>query len=93
MADPGERVTVKFAGQTKIATADADGKWMLRLAKLTAKAGAPLTMTITGKAGTSPITINDVLVGEVWLGSGQSNMVFNVSNTGHRPYGFAGREG
>ena len=34
-----------------------------------------------------PITINDVLVGEVWLGSGQSNMVFNVSNTGHRPYG------
>jgi sialate O-acetylesterase len=87
MADPGEKVTVKIAGQTKIATADADGKWMVKLAKLAAKPGAALTMTIVGKAGSTPITINDVLVGEVWLGSGQSNMVFNVSNTGHRPYG------
>ena len=86
-ADAGEKVTVKIAGQTKFATADANGKWMVKLAKLAAKAGAPLTMTITGKAGSTPITINDVLVGEVWLGSGQSNMVFNVSNTGHRPYG------
>jgi sialate O-acetylesterase len=85
-ADAGEKVTVKFAGQTKIATADADGKWMVKLTKLAANAAKPLTMTIAGKAG-APITISDVLVGEVWLGSGQSNMVFNVSNTGHRPYG------
>jgi sialate O-acetylesterase len=89
IADPGEKVTVKIAGQTKIATADADGKWMVKLTKLAAnpKAGAALTMTILGKAGSTPLTISDVLVGEVWLGSGQSNMVFNVSNTGHRPYG------
>ena len=58
---------------------------MVKLAKL--KSGGPFTMTIAGGKGSAPITINDVLVGEVWLGSGQSNMVFNVSNTGHRPYG------
>jgi sialate O-acetylesterase len=84
-AAPGEKVTVKFHGQTKSETTSADGKWMVRLAKL--KSGGPFTMTIAGKNGSAPITIDDVLVGEVWLGSGQSNMVFNVSNTGHRPYG------
>jgi len=92
-ADPGEKVTVKFLGQTKSASADAGGKWTVRLARL--KSGGPFTMTIIGNtnggskgsaAGVS-IVISDVLVGEVWLGSGQSNMVFNVSNTGHRPYG------
>ena len=85
MADPGEKVTVKIAGQTKSATADATGKWMVKLEKL--KSGGPFTMTIAGGKGSAPLTINDVLVGEVWLGSGQSNMVFNVSNNGHRPYG------
>jgi sialate O-acetylesterase len=84
-ADPGEKVTIKFNGQTKSATADADGKWTVRLAKL--KAGGPFTMTITGKKSSAPIIVNDVLVGEVWLGSGQSNMVFNVSQKNHRPYG------
>jgi len=84
-ADPGEKVTVKIAGQTRSAAADATGKWTVRLAKL--KPGGPFTMTIAGGKGGAPLTINDVLVGEVWLGSGQSNMVFNVSNTGHRPYG------
>jgi sialate O-acetylesterase len=84
-AGAGEKVTIKIAGQTKSVVTGADGKWMVRLTKL--KAGGPFTMTIAGKAARTPITINDVLVGEVWLGSGQSNMVFNVSNTGHRPYG------
>lgn len=86
-ADAGEKVTVKFGGQTKTATAGADGKWMVKLAKLSSKAGGPLTMTIAGGKGEAAITISDVLVGEVWVGSGQSNMVFNVSNKGHRPYG------
>ena len=86
-ADPGEKVTVKFEGQTKTATAGADGKWIVRLAKL--KPGGPLEMTITGK---NSITVKDVLVGEVWLGSGQSNMVFNVSQNGHRPYGLLNEE-
>ena len=85
VADPGEKVTVKIAGQTRSVIAGADGKWMVKLAKL--KSGGPFTMTIAGGKGSAPLTIDDVLVGEVWLGSGQSNMVFNVSNTGHRPYG------
>jgi len=85
-AAPGEKVTVKLRGQTKSATTGADGKWMVKLSKL--KSGGPYTMTIAGGKGSTPITINDVLVGEVWLGSGQSNMVFPVSMKGRAgPYG------
>jgi len=73
-ADPGEKITVKFLKQKKTVTAGADGKWMVRLAKL--KAGGPFEMIIAGK---NSITVKDVLVGEVWLGSGQSNMAFTVS--------------
>jgi sialate O-acetylesterase len=73
-AAPGERVTVTLNGQKQSATASADGKWMLRLKSL--KPGGPFQMTI---AGTNTIAIADVLVGEVWLGSGQSNMAFTVS--------------
>ena len=73
-ADPGEKVKVTLNGRSKSATAGADGKWMVRLSKL--KSGGPFTMTIRGK---NTITVNDVLVGEVWVGSGQSNMAFTVS--------------
>ena len=73
-AAPGERVTVTLNGQKQSATASADGKWMVRLKSL--KPGGPFQMTI---AGTNTIAITDVLVGEVWLGSGQSNMAFTVS--------------
>ena len=73
-ADPGERVTVTLHGVSAAATAGANGRWMVRLKKL--KAGGPFEMTIAGK---NIVTVKDVLVGEVWLGSGQSNMVFTVS--------------
>jgi sialate O-acetylesterase len=73
-AEAGEKVTVAIQGQTKSAAADANGKWILRLENL--KAGGPLEMTISGK---NTITVKDVLIGEVWLGSGQSNMEFTVS--------------
>jgi sialate O-acetylesterase len=73
-ADPGEAVTVSIAGQTQAATAGPDKKWMVRLANL--KAGGPVEMIIAGR---NSITIHDVLIGEVWLGSGQSNMEFSVS--------------
>ena len=47
-------------------------------------------MTIAGDAeGEAPIVVKDVLVGEVWLASGQSNMEFNVSAKGHPPYGLS----
>lgn len=77
-ADVGEKVTVGFAGQTKTATSDATGKWMVKLDPLKASV-EPRTLTVTAAHSTSKIVINDILVGEVWLGSGQSNMAFPVS--------------
>ena len=74
-ADPGEEVTVSIAGQTRTATADASGAWKLKLDKLSAT--APVTLTIKGK---NTIVIQDVLVGEVWLASGQSNMQLPVND-------------
>jgi sialate O-acetylesterase len=73
-ASPGEVVKVTLNGQSQTATAGPDGKWMVRLGKL--KAGGPWEMQIEGK---NTITVKDVLVGEVWVGSGQSNMAFTVS--------------
>lgn len=67
-ASEGETVTVKFAGQTKTAKTQ-QGKWMIKLSPL--KAGGPFTISIKGE---NEITVSDVLVGEVWLCSGQSNM-------------------
>jgi sialate O-acetylesterase len=76
----GEKITVKFKGQTRSATSDASGKWMVRLGKQ--KAGGPFEMTISGNGvGEPPIVVKDILVGEVWLGSGQSNMDFTVGTT------------
>jgi len=68
-ADPGEKVVVEFAGQKAQATADADGNWKTVLKPVVSK--NPLTMTITGK---NTVTIQDILMGEVWVCSGQSNM-------------------
>ena len=74
-ADAGENVEVSFAGQTKSATPDANGKWMVKLDALKAEA-KPQELTVKGK---NTLTVKDVLVGEVWLGSGQSNMALPVS--------------
>ncbi len=73
-ADAGEKVEVFFAGQTKSATPGADGKWMVKLDSLKADA-KPQELTVKGK---NTVTVKDVLVGEVWLGSGQSNMAMMV---------------
>ena len=72
-ASDGEKVTVQIQGQTATTTA-VNGKWILRLKPL--KAGGPFRMTI---AGGNTIALADVLVGEVWLCSGQSNMAFQLS--------------
>jgi sialate O-acetylesterase len=74
-ANPGDAVTVEFAGQSKKTTADAQGHWMLKLDALPASAEAR-ELTVRSKA---VVTISDVLVGEVWLGSGQSNMAGSIS--------------
>src|SRR6266498_1843298 len=67
-ADEGELVTVEFRGEKESAKCQG-GKWSVRLGKL--KAGGPDTLTISGK---NSITLKNVLVGEVWIASGQSNM-------------------
>jgi sialate O-acetylesterase len=73
-ASPGERIVVKFAGQRVRATADAAGKWTVALKPLQASA-KPRKMTITGG---NRIVLSDVLVGDVWLASGQSNMAYSM---------------
>ncbi|HUT10594.1 MAG TPA: hypothetical protein VMY42_08860 [Thermoguttaceae bacterium] len=76
-ADRGEKVTVEFAGQAKTATAGEDGRWMVVLDPL--KLSTELqTMTISGKEA---ITLGGVLVGDVWLCSGQSNMGRDVARS------------
>ena len=68
-ADPGERVTVEFRGAQAGAVTQPDGKWRLQVDSK--GAGGPFPMTIHGK---NTIRYEDVLVGEVWVCSGQSNM-------------------
>ncbi|WP_029270941.1 sialate O-acetylesterase [Flavobacterium sp. KJJ] len=75
-ADANEKVEVHFNNQTKTIQADKSGKWMIRLNP--EKAGGPFELIITGK---NKIVIKDVLVGEVWICSGQSNMEFQVFKT------------
>lgn len=69
---PGTELTVAFAGQTKTTSAGADGKWMLELDPLKASF-EPAEMVISENSGAS-ITLKNILVGEVWFASGQSNM-------------------
>ncbi len=72
-AAPGENVMVEFNRQSKLVRADSSGRWMVRLDP--EKAGGPFTLMI--RAGNN-LTFHDVMVGEVWICSGQSNMEFMV---------------
>jgi len=73
-ADPAERVSVSLAGRSGAATADAAGRWSVRLPALLAS--GPFTLTVQGKM---TIVFKDVMIGEVWVASGQSNMAFMLS--------------
>jgi len=80
-ADASETVTVEIAGQTVSTTAGKDGKWTVRLQPM--KAGGPFKLTIAGK---NKILLDDILIGEVWLASGQSNMERQLGpRTGQKP--------
>lgn len=68
-ADAGEKVSVAFRDQKQHTTADKDGKWMVKLDAL--KLGKPSDLTFSGN---NTVTFKNVLVGDVWIGSGQSNM-------------------
>jgi sialate O-acetylesterase len=84
-ADPGERVVVAIAGQTHETTADGQGQWKVKLDPIPATS-EPLTLVVEAS---NRVAINDVLVGEVWICSGQSNMQWpidaswNADLTGH----------
>ncbi|HSJ04441.1 MAG TPA: sialate O-acetylesterase, partial [Verrucomicrobium sp.] len=77
-ADPGEQVAVTFGNETAQATADSSGKWMAILSpKPVSRAGQ--TLKVKGK--TNELAVADILVGDVWLGTGQSNMDWSLSQT------------
>lgn len=70
----GEKIVITFANQTKTALPDQSGKWTVVLGPLSAST-QPETLTISG---TNTIKLNNILVGEVWLCSGQSNMQYEM---------------
>jgi sialate O-acetylesterase len=75
-ADKGEVVTVRLGDHTYSTATGSDGRWQVRLKKL--KPGKLLEMTVQGSSGNS-VTVTNILVGEVWLCSGQSNMHWTFS--------------
>ena len=76
-AEPGEEISVSFGGSNVSAKADADGKWLVKLPSMKANAkGAKMVVK-----GSNEIVLEDVLVGEVWLCSGQSNMEWTVARS------------
>ncbi|HNX05250.1 MAG TPA: hypothetical protein PKI32_07090, partial [Opitutales bacterium] len=73
--EAGEHVKVEFAGQVKETTAAADGSWRIDLDPMKASSeGRELVVTSNHQTSQKSQTLRDVLVGEVWLCSGQSNM-------------------
>jgi sialate O-acetylesterase len=81
-AEAGEQVTVEFAGQRKRAKADQAGRWQVRLGSLKASA-MPADLIVSGS---NRLVLTNILVGEVWLCSGQSNMEKPIGEQrGQRP--------
>jgi sialate O-acetylesterase len=75
-ADPGEKVTLTFNAQEVSADPDKDGRWTAWLQPM--KAGGPFDMTVRGQ---NTLTLKNVMIGEVWVCSGQSNMAFSVKQS------------
>jgi sialate O-acetylesterase len=75
-ADAREKITIKFKDQSKTVTADKNGQWKISLSP--EKAGGPFQLVVKGK---NTITFNNVLIGEVWVCSGQSNMEWSVRDS------------
>lgn len=74
-AEADENITITFASQTKVTQADLEGKWRITLDPMPANA-TPAEMTLTGK---NSLTLKNILIGEVWVCSGQSNMQLPVT--------------
>src|SRR5580700_4558119 len=75
-ADPGEKIAVTLADKTTSALTDASGNWSVLLPAL--RAGGPFTVVVNGN---KTILLKDVMIGEVWVASGQSNMTFALSDS------------
>jgi sialate O-acetylesterase len=75
-AEVGEQVAVTFRGESKAAKADRLGRWSVYLSPGTA--GGPFQLKVLGSSSVQPIILDDVLVGDVWVASGQSNMEFEL---------------
>jgi sialate O-acetylesterase len=73
-AEPGEAISVSLAGRSKETTAAADTRWSVSLPAM--HAGGPFTLVVRGK---KTIELRDVLIGDVWIASGQSNMTYALS--------------
>ena len=90
-ADPGEEVAVKLDDATATAKADTQGNWRVMLPAVKAD-GKPHRMTVSGK---NKIELEDILFGDVWIGSGQSNMEYGLigcaqcAGSDRRSHGFA----
>ncbi len=78
IAHAGEEVTVTLGDQAGSATADEEGRWLVELPAM--QAGGPHTLTAT--VGGTSVTSEDILIGEVWLCTGQSNMYWPLEKTG-----------
>ena len=76
-ADAGEEVTVSLGDNKASTKAGADGKWSVKLKAMTA-GGGPLELVVKGK---NEIKLTDILIGEVWVASGQSNMEWSVQDS------------
>lgn len=81
-ASPGLHVTVEFSGQQKHTNADSSGKWRVDLAPLSGTATGE-SMTVTAGKNQESIELTDVVVGEVWICSGQSNMQWKLDSVGN----------
>ncbi len=75
--DPGEKMLINFAGSDAQATTAADGRWEVILPAM--PAGGPFVLTVQGK---KIMEIKDVMIGEVWVASGQSNMTYGSNLAG-----------
>jgi sialate O-acetylesterase len=75
-AVPAEKVSVSLAGHTRTVDANSSGRWVVHFAAM--PAGGPFTLKVAGK---KTILIKDVMIGEVWIASGQSNMAFALSGS------------
>lgn len=78
-SDPNAEVRVEFGGQSKTTLADADGKWRVDLDPLPAST-TPRRLSVSSPANQVVASLDDVLVGEVWICSGQSNMQMSVNS-------------